>query len=396
MCGLFGFVWEFLYGQPLIENLESSVNILIIGAKPKSLILFRGDFIRKLGHSGYSVTTMAASGSPEVSAISSRLSDLGAKYCSYPIQRNGLNPFKDLETFIFLYKFFRHTKPDIILAYTIKPVIWGGLAASIAGKSRFYGLITGLGFALEGQGFRRKVLKFTAAGLYRLALLKAQRVIFQNSDNKETFVGSNIVAADKCAIVNGSGVNVDHFNEMPFLKGATTFLLIARLLGEKGIREYYQAARKVKAQYPDVIFNLVGAEDPSPDGVTLAEVQGWHEEGIIQYLGTTNDVRPYIAHCHVYVLPSYHEGIPRTVLEAMAMGRPILTTDVPGCRETVASGVNGYLVPSKDANALAERMIYFIEHPENWLDMGKQSRRLAKEKFDVRKVNQKLFEIMGL
>ena len=369
------------------------MHILIIGALPKSLANFRGDLIRTLVCSGHRVTTMAAPVSPQ---IIRQIEGLGVEFQPFPVQRNGLNPWKDILTFISLYKTFRETKPDIVMAYTIKPVIWGGLAACLAGNARFYALITGLGFAFEGQGIKRNVLKKMVTWLYRLALIKAERVIFQNRDNLNTFVSLNIIPRNKCTIVNGSGVNTQHFEYTPFRSGPTTFLLIARLLGEKGIKEYARAARKVKKRYPEAVCNLLGPEDPSPDGVPLAEVQNWHEEGIIHYLGATNDVRLYLAGCHVYVLPSYHEGMPRTVLEAMATGRPILTTDVPGCRETVSQGDNGFLVPSKDADALAERMIWFIENRDQCERMGKRSREIAEEKFDVRIINRGLMGIMGL
>ena len=369
-------------------------HVLIIGALPESLVSFRGDLIHALTQSGQRVTAMAAPTPPE---FYSQMETLGAEFQSFPVQRNGLNPWKDLQTFYALYKTFRQTKPDIILAYTVKPVIWGGLAAWLAGNIQFYGLITGLGFAFEGHGFKRKTLKTMVSWLYRLALLNAKQVIFQNSDNRDLFVRLNIVSSGKCSIVNGSGVNVQQFTMTPLPPGPPAFLLITRLLSEKGIREYAQAARKVKKQYPEAVFNLLGPEDPSPDGVPLAEIQKLHEEGVIQYLGSTSDVRPYLAACHVFVLPSYYgEGLPRTIIEAMATGRPVLTTDNVGCRETVLPGENGFLVPVRDADALAKRILWFIEHREEWERMGKRSREIAEERFDVRIINKDLMNIMGL
>jgi glycosyltransferase involved in cell wall biosynthesis len=169
---------------------------------------------------------------------------------------------------------------------------------------------------------------------------------------------------------------------------------MGRLLGEKGFREYVSAAELVKKRFPEAIFRLVGSEDPSPDGIPLSEVQEWHNEGWIEYCGSTKDVRPFLNDCSVFVLPSYHEGMPRTVLEAMSVGRPILTTDVPGCRETVISGENGFLVAKANAEALAERMIWFVENQDMWQKMGNKSRQLAEERFDVRMVNNKLISIL--
>jgi glycosyltransferase involved in cell wall biosynthesis len=357
------------------------------------MVNFRGDLICTLIDNGHHVTALTTSGSP---TGRSQIKSLGAVFCSFPVERSGLNPLKDLRTFFFLYKTFRKTKPDIILAYTIKPVIWGGIAAALAGRSRFYGLITGLGFAFEGCGFKRRILRNLVSALYRLALLRAKGVIFQNRDNRDTFIGFNIVADTKCSIVNGSGVNVQQFAPVALKEFPPTFLLIARLLSEKGIREYVRAAQEVKERYPDAVFNLLGPEDPSPDGVPLEEVHKWHNQGIIRYLGTTNDVRPFLADCNIYVLPSYHEGMPRTVMEAMATGRPILTTDAPGCRETVLPGENGFLVPVRDADALVERMIWFIEHRDQWKRMGKRSREMAEERFDVRNINRELMSAFGV
>ena len=232
--------------------------------------------------------------------------------------------------------------------------------------------------------------------LYRISLRRATKVIFQNPDNLSEFVSRGVVPDRKCVLVNGSGVDVQRFNLTPIPKGQVTFLSIGRLLGEKGFREYAQAAQIVKEKYPDTIFQLLGPEDPSPDGIPETEIKHWDKQGWIEYLGSTSEVRPYLRNCHVYVLPSYHEGMPRTVLEAMAIGRPILTTDVPGCRETVIPGENGFLVPKASAHALAERMIWFIRNRDQWERMSERSRKIAEDIYDVHKVNARLMEIMGL
>lgn len=366
---------------------------LLVGAYPNSVATFRGDLIREATHTGNRVTVMTAAASTDVQA---QIEATGASFEAYPIQRNGLDPRADPTTLRHLRRRFLELKPDVILAYTIKPVIWGGIAARRSPNSGFFALITGLGYAFQRGSFKRNLLNAIVVRLYRFALRRAEGVIFQNSDNRDLFVSNKIVEADKCHVVNGSGVNVSEFTVQPFPEGEPRFLLIARLLGEKGIREYAAAAAAVKQQYPNAEFDLVGPEDPSPDGIPHSEVDGWHRSGIINYRGATHDVRPFLTECHIYVLPSYHEGMPRTVLEAMSMGRPILTTDVSGCKDTVVDGQNGWLVPHANADALAERMIWFIEHRDQWQRMGDASRKVAEEKFDVRTVNAQMLKIMGI
>lgn len=368
--------------------------IVIVGALAESLVNFRGDLIKSLVGLGNEVVAMAAS-SDQVTLI--QIEKLGASFKSYPVQRNGMDPVSDLKTFFALRSTFSEVKPDIVLAYTIKPTIWGGLALrSLNTQARFYALITGLGMAFQPGSVKKKILTGLVTSLYRWALSKAEKVIFQNQDNRQSFVDCNIVKAEGSVVVSGSGVNLDHFIVAPLPRGHVVFLTIARLLGDKGLREQYRAAQIIKERYPEATFLLVGPGDPSPDGIPLSEVRAWQDSGALKYLGATSDVRPYIEQSHVYVLPSYHEGMPRTVLEAMAMGRPIITTDAPGCRETVVDGVNGFLVPVKDEKALAQAMERFILHPELIEKMGQCSREMVGSRFDVHKVNDDILHIMGL
>jgi glycosyltransferase involved in cell wall biosynthesis len=202
-------------------------------------------------------------------------------------------------------------------------------------------------------------------------------------------------ARTRSFVVNGSGVDVREYAPAPVPDGPR-FLLIARLLGDKGVREYAQAAKRIRAQRPDVVFSLVGWIDDSPDAIGRPELDAWVAEGALNYAGRLDDVRPAIAGCSVYVLPSYHEGTPRTVLEAMAMGRAIITTDAPGCRETVKDGHNGYLVPVKSVAALVEAMQRFIDDPGLAARMGDSSRIVAVEKYDVGRVNAILLRQMGI
>ncbi|KWU02528.1 glycosyl transferase family 1 [Vibrio toranzoniae] len=369
------------------------MNIVIIGVKPSSLRNFRGELLKKLSlndmHKIYAMASNATD--TEINSII----ELGANYIDYPVTRSGLSPISDFKTFKVLRSIFKKKKPNVILAYTIKPIIWGGIAARVLPHCRFYALVTGLGFAFQKGSWKKNLLVKLVTFLYKIALKKADKVIFQNPDNQQVFIGLGIVAKHKTCVVNGSGVDVAHFDVKP-LPSAPRFLLIARLLGDKGIREYIAAANKVKEQYTDAVFQLVGPEDPSPNGISLTELSILNNKKSVEYLGSTNDVRPYIEGSSIFVLPSYHEGLPRTVLEAMATGRPILTTDAPGCRETVINDVNGWLVEKANVEQLAERMIWFIENQSDWQRMGEASRTMVEDKFDVHKVNENLLSIMEL
>jgi len=367
--------------------------VVVIGALPESLLNFRGDLLKELVARGHEVITMAAAGERDVVR---QLASIGVDFRAYPVYRSSMNPVKDMQTYFSLRKALDALNPDIVLAYTIKPVIWSGIALKQKPASKFYALVTGLGFAFQDGGIVRKGLTGLVSGLYRVSLVRASRVVFQNPDNRDLFIERKIVQKDKCELVNGSGVDLIRFTVTPLPVEGFVFLAIGRLLGEKGFREYARAAQLVKTRYPEAVFRLVGPEDPSPDSIPLREIHAWQTQGWVEYLGETDDVRPFLSDCHIFVLPSYHEGMPRTVLEAMAMGRPILTTNVPGCRETVSHGENGYLVPKGDAVTLAERMCWFIEHRNEWTRMGFRSRTMAEERFNVNDVNRHLLKIMGL
>lgn len=370
---------------------DSLPKVLVVGVVAKSLLNFRGELINAIKAQNKSVLTVSA---PLSDDESQKFKAKGLDHCAVNFQRNGLNPWVDLKTCWALYRLYKKEQPEKVLAYTIKPVIWGGIAARFA-KVPFYALVTGLGFAFQGVSFKRRLLTRLVSLLYKVALSHATKIIFQNEDNRQLFVDRGIVPFSTTEVVNGSGVDISRFglSALPDMDKGVQFLCVARLLGEKGLREYSQAASVVKSKYPNAQFVLVGPEDTSPDGILVSEVVSWKG---IDYAGVTNDVRPFIEKVHVYVLPSYHEGLSRSTIEAMAMGRPVITTDAVGCKETVAEGVNGFKVPVAGVPALAEKMIWFIENPDQIETMGLASRKMAEKKFDVHKVNARMLEIMGL
>lgn len=369
---------------------------LLVASFPDSLIKFRGPLMEALLAAGCEMH-VAVPGLDAGSDIALRLSKLGVVIHDIPLQRTGLNPLKDLSALLVLRKLVRQIAADYVLGYTIKPVIYGSLAAWLGGVRNRFALITGLGYAFTGEATGlRKLLRALIQQLYRFSLSRNRLVFFQNPDDEALFRQLNLLKpAIPSRVVNGSGVDVAEYALLP-LPETPSFLLIARLLGDKGVREYAQAAALVKQRFPDVTFRLVGWIDDNPDAISQAELDEWIAAGSIEFMGKLSDVRPAIADSCVYVLPSYREGTPRTVLEAMAMGRAVITTDAPGCRETVVDGRNGFLVPVQDVSALSESMIKLIENPEQVAAMGARSRQMAEEKYDVHKVNKAMLKEMGL
>lgn len=373
------------------------MKILVVASLAESLINFRGPLLKAMVAAGHEVHG-AAPGLVPGSDTGERLKNLGIRIVDIPLSRTGLNPLADVRFGLRLWSICWQEKYDVVLGYTIKPVIWVLFAARLARVPNRVALITGLGYAFTGRATgKRAIIQWLAKKLYTKALLQAHLIFFQNPDDPVEMARHGILPANvPIKIVNGSGVDLDHFPCADLPAGPPQFLLIARLLGDKGIREYAQAAAALEPQWPGVGFHIVGGLDPNPDGIAKVEIDEWVHAGHVIWHGALDDVRSALAACHVYVLPSYREGTPRTVLEAMATGRAIITTDAPGCRETVQEGVNGFLVPVRDAEALAAAMERFLRAPDMMSHMGKQSRRIATEKYDVHKVNAIMIDTIGL
>lgn len=367
---------------------------LLIASYPESIISFRGHLVMALLAAGLSVH-IAAPGLSKGSSIRTSLEALGAQVHDIPFRRTGTDPLADLRLLLRLYRLHREIRPEATLGYTIKPVIYGTLAGWLARVPRRYALITGLGYAFTGS--RKGLLTGLIQCLYCIALRRAHKIFFQNPDDRTLFREAGILAARKpTVVVSGSGVNVAEYSEQVIPKGPPIFLMIGRLLGDKGVREYAKAAKCVRALHSEARFGLVGWIDENPDAISQAELDAWIATGTIVFHGKLADVRPCIAACSVYVLPSYREGTPRTVLEAMAMGRAVITTDAPGCRETVIDGDNGFLVSVQSVDALVEAMLKFIEDPSLVQRMGRRSRQIAEDKYDVHKVNAAMLREMDI
>ncbi|MCX7626810.1 MAG: glycosyltransferase family 4 protein [Methylophilaceae bacterium] len=369
--------------------------VVLIGHAAGATLNFRAPLIEELVKNGCQVEVLAPDWTPNQLTC---LADLGAEGASFPLARTGMNPLQDLQTLLALYRHLRHSQPDVVLSYAAKTNVWGMLASALAGVRHRVAMIAGLGVAFTecpNKSMSRLLLRWTLATLYRAALYKAHRVVVQNPDDARYLTESLGISRDKLVLINGTGVPLTNWPICPPHRDPITFTLVARLLREKGVLEYLAAARAVKRAYPSARFWLLGPLDDNPGGLTVEDLQPWLQDGTVEWPGAV-DVKPWLAQTSVFVLPSYREGVPRSTQEAMAMGRPVITTDVPGCRETVIEGVNGFSVPPRDVEALVQAMLRFIEQPQLIETMGRESRRLAETRFDVRRANQILLETMNV
>ena len=368
------------------------MKIAVLVCYNPTLINFRLDFMLEMIRLGHQVVAVGNESDEKWSRI---LQPYGIEYRYIKMQRNGLNPVRDFFSFVQLVKLLKKEKPDRIFTSQAKMVLYGGLAAYYLGIREVYPLIAGLGSVFLSSGMKGRILKKILMSGYRLSLRKSPSVFFQNQDDASFFVDNRIVPSGKIVFLNGSGVNLEQFVKQPFPE---TFgcLCVCRILRDKGVLEYLSACRALKKQYPDIRCLLVGPFDSNPSALKPGELQPYIDDGSIEYFGEQTDVRPYLAQCSVFVLPSYREGTPKSVLEAMACGKAIITTDAPGCRETVVEGKNGFLVPVKDDKAIEEKTLFLYQNPVVCEQMGNASRQIAEQRFDVRLVNQTILQTMKI
>jgi glycosyltransferase involved in cell wall biosynthesis len=312
--------------------------------------------------------------------------------------RTSTNPLNDLGYLLRLVRLLRQIQPQTIFSYTAKPVIYGSLAGRLARVPARFSMITGLGHVYTTENKKNRVIRRVMNLLYSLGARASHKIFFQNPDDLQAFTSNRILGNHKKVVrTNGSGVNLERFQQHPLPKTEPLFLFVGRLLTEKGIYEFVEAARRVKEKWPTARFVAVGPHDPSlPHAVPLGLMSKWKSEKVVEFVGAVKDVRGWLKESTALVLPSYREGTPRAVLEALATGRPIITTDAPGCRETVEDGINGLLVAPGNAQSLAAAIEEFLTTPENTEQMAYESRRIAEEKYDVRKVNNVILEAMNL
>lgn len=369
------------------------MKIHVIGGVAESLTNFRSELLSEMVSRGHQVLASAGKARPETLE---RIGSLGVKWIPIDINPTGLNIKKDYKLVMSLMEMFSREKPDCILTYTVKPVIYGSIAARKM-KIDHYAWITGLGYGFQGKSIKRRMISLGIKQLYKKALRTNKVVFFQNMDDMEQLKSQGVLnRRAETVIVPGSGVNLDHYKPTDQPKGEVTFLMMTRLVKDKGVEEYCEAAKVLKVRYSKVKFILLGGKYPGTNEIDQKLIRKWKIENAVELIDWNEDVRPFLRACHVYVLPSHREGTPRSVLEAMSTGRAIITTDAPGCKETVYHGYNGLIVPVGNAAALSRAMEYFIIEKNAIKEMGKNSLSIAREKYDVKIVNRILMEQMRL
>ena len=358
-----------------------------------SLINYRSGQMRSLQSCGDEVI-----GAGAADGFEARFEPMGIKFVGLPVPFRSVNPIADLRLFWSFYRMYRREKPEIVHHFTIKPVIYGSIAARLAGVPKIVNTVTGLGFVFSDRArpWLRKVVEIQ----YRTALTCAHFTFFQNEDDRTLFTEHKLVKRNKTGLLPGSGVDTKQFTPREQANtgsdgSSVVFLMMARLLKDKGVYEFVEAARRIKLEYPHARFQLLGKRDEhNPAVIPLKDLQNWQQSGVVEYLGEVSDVREILSNADVMVLPSYYrEGTPRSLLEAAAMGKPIITTDNVGCRDVVDQGVNGILIPVKNAVALADAMLCMLEDPARRIKMGLAGRDKIVREFDEKIVIKRCLDV---
>ncbi|MEE9168061.1 MAG: glycosyltransferase family 4 protein [Candidatus Neomarinimicrobiota bacterium] len=357
--------------------------ILVIANTSWYIYNFRFGLLKALLRQGIDITVVAPKDS-----YSSLLRKEGCAFVDVFMDNKGLNPISDLVTLVQLFRIYRQSSPDLVIHYTVKPVLYGSLAARLLDLPTINN-ITGFGTAFLNRKWVAAVVK----RLYRVSQKRASRVVFQNCDDQAFFVEQRLIPEPVAELIPGTGIDTSLFMPQPYSQNDdVVFLLMSRMIWDKGIGEFVEAARRIKSEFSEVRFQLLGFLDVSNrTAISREQMQIWAEQGIIEYLGETDDVRPYISNADCLVLPSYREGLPRALLEAAAMARPVIATDTEGCREVVNDGINGYLCQPRNAEDLAEKMEKMIRlSVDQRRAMGLRGRKKIEEEFDEKVIVRRL------
>lgn len=365
--------------------------IAVISSHTPSLFWFRMDMMKEFINRGAQVVAL---GNEEEKKWKVRFDEQRIQYKQIFVSRNGVNPLDDIKTFNSIKKQLLNIKPDKIFVYQAKTIIYGTLAANRLGIKEVYPLIAGVGSLFISNGIKKMFIRLMMTKLYKWSMKNCPSIFFQNNDDVRCFKNYDIIKHQEIVLLHGSGVNTESYTILPYPENIA-FICIARLIKDKGVIEYLEACRKIKEEYPKTKCMLVGPYDTNPSALREKDLQPYIDVGI-EYYGEQEDVRPYLEKASVLVLPSYREGTPKVNLEAMACGRAVITTDAPGCKETVVQGVNGFLVPVHDSDAIYEKMKWFIKNTSAAKLMGNQGRKMAEEIFDVNKVNKDICDCMKI
>ena len=374
----------------------AKLKIVVLSSLAYSLTNFRGDLLRAMKANGHEVVAVAPDHDEKVER---ELAESGIAFRTVPMSRAGMNPFADLWLMLQYFFLFLRERPELVLAYTQKPIVYGGLVSRLLGIPRFFPLMSGLGHVFSPDSGVRPLIRSAVARLYRLAVRRAQTIFVFNSDDRRDMLDLGIIGPDHNVLqVPGSGVDLQRFPKVEPPHGRMHFLLVARLLRNKGILEFLEASRVVKRSCDRCEFTVLGHIDgENPAGFTKDEIAGFARDYPVEFVPGTDDVRPFLADSSVFVLPStYREGLPRTILEALSTGRAVITTDMPGCRDAIDDGSNGFLVKPGNADDLARAMMKFVAEPNLVFDMATRSRTRAERTYDVEIVNRMLLYEMDL
>jgi glycosyltransferase involved in cell wall biosynthesis len=364
-------------------NLKSQSRVLYVDNDVNSFYSYRIEMARATRDAGYDVHVAAPPGK-----AAETLKQEGFTFHSVPMTRSGLKPWKELGTISTLFGLYRQLQPDLVHHLRLKPVLYGGIAASMAGVPAVVGLLTGLGYVFTADTKKARYIRRAVTMSCRLAFRRgSQRIIFQNPDDRFVFVENQILPAHKTVLIKGSGVDVNTWVPVPEPTGVPVVILAARMLRDKGVVEFVEAAGLLRKAGVQARFVLVGDTDHgNPTAITVEQLRAWADTGNIEWWGHRADMQKTIGEAHVVCLPSLREGVPKVLIEAAACGRPIVTTDAPGCREIVRHGENGLLVPVNNSKALADALRVMVQNPDVRLTMGRRGREIAVEEFSSERV----------
>lgn len=357
--------------------------VLLVCATSKMVLHFRVDLIRKYQSEGYKVSVVAFD-----NVYERGIRDLGVDFYSVGSNNRSLNPFAILSLKKKYVKIIKKVQPDVVFTFMLKPNVFGTLAAKKMGITKIYSMVEGLGDAFTYKTFKWRMICKVVSALYKHSLKIPEKVIFLNEDDRKEFIIRKLVLEEKTALLGGIGVNLSDFKS-PAISFNNCFLMVARLNVAKGVYEYLQAAKLVKSEYPETVFGLLGAEGQ----IKANDIKDYTDDGAVVYYGETDDVRPYLKNCSVFVLPSYREGFPVSIMEAAASSRCAITCDSAGCRDAVVDGYSGFVVEPRNVEVLKEKMIYFINNPEKAKEMGANARKFAEEHFSQQIINEKLYSL---